>query len=65
MTRAIRHRSTCGNERCYCGKPVTVHIEYGAGCGNVCDKHATAIKRIKRAVTIGPAYYGPKNGKKP
>jgi hypothetical protein len=33
---------------CYCGRLATVHIAYGSGCGNVCDRHATSIKRRKR-----------------
>lgn len=51
---AARHSSTGHNENCFCGSRATAHIAYGSGCGTACKRHATSIKKTKRAATVTP-----------
>lgn len=43
----MRHRPENHERDCYCGERATAHVMYGSGCGNVCDKHAAMIARVK------------------
>jgi len=32
---------------CYCGRPASVHVEYGSGCGNVCAMHLAVLLELR------------------
>jgi len=50
---ATARRSPCDrhpeehSSTCYCGRPATVHVAFGSGCGNVCALHAASIAELK------------------
>lgn len=39
-----RHRPEDHTDTCFCGQSATVHIDWGSGCGNVCQDDADKIK---------------------
>lgn len=36
--------------RCFCGRPAKWHVNYGSGCGHVCNRDLQTIARRKRSV---------------